>query len=106
MDTVVADSVGAGHLDSEPFVDPEELDRQTAAMLIQYAVRVVSDRTTEKYDLAVVATEDENLLRSLADLSRGGKAVLGVNSQILNGAPGLLHEKLSELANSDGGVKV
>ena len=106
MDTVVSDSMHAGQHSSNRAEDPAEVDRQTTDMLMRYAIRVVSHRTSERYDLAVVATEDGGLLQTIAEQGRGGKAVFGVDSKLLTGPRGDFHDKLTELANLDNGTKM
>jgi len=63
-----------------------------------YAERLVSYATLEKYDLAIIATEDDELVSHLTALAARGKAVQGVKSEHLVRTR-LLHEKLTEIAN-------
>ena len=63
-----------------------------------YAQRLVSFATRERYALAVIATENNELLTALADLAKKGKDVFGVKSQDLVRTR-LLHDKLTEIAN-------
>ena len=63
-----------------------------------YAQRLVSFATRERYALAVIATENEKLLTTLADLAKQGKDVFGVKYQDIVRTR-LLHNKLTEIAN-------
>jgi len=83
MDTVISDMM------------PES---PTEKQIGLYAQRLVSFATRERYALAVIATENDELLTNLADLAKQGKDVFGVRSQDLVRTR-LLHEKLTEIAN-------
>jgi hypothetical protein len=71
-----------------------EIEKQ----LSRYAERLVSFMTLENYDLAIIATEEDELVAHLAELAAGGKAVLGVKSEHL-ARTRILHDKLTEIAN-------
>lgn len=83
MDTVVSE------------LAPEaEMDKQLGV----YAERLVSYATRERYALAIVAAESDELLANLDELAKKGKDVFGVKSEHLRRTR-LLHDKLTEIAN-------
>ncbi len=97
MDTIVG-QLPALHLAQEAGPEsPDEEDEETDKRIVGYAARLVSRQTKEPYDLAIVATEDEELL---AELVQHRPAVLGVKSEYLTQSR-LLHDKLTEIANLD-----
>ena len=56
---------------------------ETEKKLSRYAERLVSFVTLENYDLAIIATEHDDLVANLAELAARGKAVFGVKSEHL-----------------------
>jgi hypothetical protein len=95
MDTVAGDPPDRGPQD--PAV---ARDKATDDRLIRYANRLISFATNENYDLAIIATEDEDLLSKVAELAKRGKRVLGLKSTDITGTR-LLHDKVMELVNRD-----
>ena len=71
-----------------------EIEKQ----LSRYAERLVSFMTLENYDLAIIATEEDELVAHLAEMAARGKAVLGVKCEHL-ARTRILHDKLTEIAN-------
>jgi hypothetical protein len=63
-----------------------------------YAERLVSFATRQQFELAIVATEDEELLEKLNEMISRGKAVFGIKGEDL-ARTRLLHDKLAEVAN-------
>jgi hypothetical protein len=95
MDTVAGDPP-----DRRPQGPAVAKDSATNDRVIRYAGRLVSFATNEKYDLAIVATEDEVLLSKLAEMTKRGKGVLGLKSTDITGTR-LLNDKLMELVNRE-----
>jgi hypothetical protein len=73
-------------------------EEQTDEKLLGYAERLVGFDTNERYDLAIVATEDEELLLKIDELAKAGKAVLGLKSAQLQ-TTRALHDRLSAVAS-------
>ena len=94
MDTVVGGS-------RKTSADAGETDEK----LILYASRLVSHGTLEKYDLVIVATDDEGLLLNVAKKAEGGKEMFGVKSEHITRTR-LLHDKLTEMANRGRANKI
>jgi hypothetical protein len=92
MDTVAGDPPAKG---PQGATFARDTDTQR---LILYAGRLISFATKEKYDLAIIATDDEGLLSKLAEMAKGGKGVLGLKSTDITGTQ-LLQDKLVELVN-------
>jgi hypothetical protein len=95
LDTVVGQLPG---LQAKQETGPEsfeEIESDTDEKLVGYAARLVGSRTQDRYDLAILASEDEELL---AELTHCGMAVLGLKSADLTQTH-LLHDKLTEIAN-------
>src|SRR5262249_9297755 len=67
---------------------------ETEKKISLYAHRLVSYVTLEKYDLAIIATENDHLIANLAELAARGKAVFGVKSEHLVRTR-LLHDKIT-----------
>jgi hypothetical protein len=95
MDTV-AGRVVAGK-PSEPEIDPNHLD----AMLVRYAGRMGAPETKENYDLVLVATGDNTIAKSLAQVDN----VYIVRPEDLK-APSGLRGRLAELINAGQPDKV
>ena len=100
MDTVVGEHGLGGHHQRAPGNEPT-----TRRTTITWATRLLVTRlawvtygTNERYDLSIVATEDEDLLAQLDAMAKAGKAVFGVGREHLSGTR-LVHDKLTELAN-------
>jgi hypothetical protein len=89
-------SVAAAGID--PLHAAHGADRPMNQVLVRYASRLVGLDTHEKYDLAIVATDNETLLGRLAEMAREGKSVLGVKSEQVTGSRYVL-DKIVELAN-------
>jgi hypothetical protein len=81
------------------------MEMDTERKLTLFGERLVSYVTLEKYDLCILATEDDGLLASLAEKSKSGSALLGVKSEHLNRTR-LLHDKITEIANWDRPGKI
>jgi hypothetical protein len=95
-------SAGSAELDREL----EQLaQHETDERICRYAARLVSYGPKERFDLAIVATEDEDLLKSIAKMAKEGKAIIGVKSSQLT-ATRILQDKLAEAANSAGNDKL
>jgi hypothetical protein len=95
MDTV-AGRVVAGH-PSVPEIDPNYLDE----MLVRYAGRMGAPQTKENYDLVLVATGDNTIAKSLAEVNN----VFIVGPEDLT-APSGLRARLAELVNAGRPDKV
>jgi hypothetical protein len=63
-----------------------------------YAERLVTYAARGQFDLAIVATENDELISKLDELAAEGKAVFGVKSEHMVRTR-LLHDKLTEVAN-------
>jgi hypothetical protein len=63
-----------------------------------YAERLVSYATREQFDLAIIATEDDELIAEVNEKAASGKRVFVVKSEHLSRTR-LLHDKLAEIAN-------
>jgi hypothetical protein len=94
LDTVVSEEERG----RRPAADPDEMQRQTADKIFRYALRVASTRSAEKYELVVVATEDEDLLQKIAEAGKQQNPILGINRQGLSGSR-VLQEGLTAVAN-------
>jgi hypothetical protein len=95
MDTVAGQVVaGKPH---EPEIDPNDLDE----MLVRYAGRMGAPQTKEHYDLVLVATGDNTIAESLAQVNN----VYLVGSEDLK-APSGLRGRLAELVNAGRPDKV
>jgi hypothetical protein len=81
------------------------LQRKVDEQLLGYAARLVAYGTRERYDLAVVATDDGNILRQIGALSQSGKAVFGITTAQLSQSR-TLQDKLSDLASLGRSHKV
>jgi hypothetical protein len=95
MDTVAGRAV-AGQ-PSVPEIDPNSLDE----MLVRYAGRMGAPQTKEHYDLVLVATGDNAIAESLAQVNN----VYIVGPEDLK-APGGLRGRLAELVNAGRPAKV
>jgi hypothetical protein len=97
MDTVVGEHGLSGQKLGAP---PGEAATgpDTGERIALYATRLVTYGTKERFDLAVVATEDPDLLARLAEIAGRGKAVVGLTSQQLSETR-QFHDRLTALAN-------
>jgi len=75
-----------------------EPNSETEKKISLYAERLVSYATREQYDLAIVATEHDELVALMTEMAARGKAVFGVKSEHLVRTR-RLHDKLAEVAN-------
>jgi hypothetical protein len=95
QDTIVGDRPA-------PSLSKVELDlamaNETDEQLLGYAERLI-EGGNERYDLAIVATEDKALLERIDQLAKAGKSILSVKNHELT-QTGLLVDKLSALANA------
>jgi hypothetical protein len=96
MDTVAGELPGGSAAGSAAAMDKAVDDK-----LLLYARRLVAAGTTERYDLAIVATEDNALLAEIEKLVTEGKSLLGVKAEHLT-AGRRLHDKVSQIASRDG----
>ena len=104
MDTVV----GSGEM--LELTTPEvaaEMEKEIDDKMLRYAARLVTHGKGELYDVAIIATEDDNLLQQIAQMSQGkdAKAILGIKSDSLTGSR-ILHDKLSEIASTGRAAKI
>ena len=96
LDSVVGQSPAGGRLGA--LAAGGQGRREGGENLVRYAVRLVSYGTKERYDLAVVATQDEHLLKTLADIAGRGQAVFGLKGEQLTGTR-VFHDKVAQVAN-------
>jgi hypothetical protein len=99
MDTVVGEHglpglLGAA-LDAEP---AGAAARKLREQVVGYAARLVKHSANDHFDLAIVASEDVDLLAQLSAMGGEGKPILGVTREHLSGTR-LVHDKLTWLAN-------
>jgi hypothetical protein len=105
------DSVVGGKRQSElaaPQLDAELeqlMEKETDGKILGYATRLVNPATKERYDLSIIATEDDDFLQRIAELGKQGKAVIGVSIENLTHSRNL-HDKLSELASLGRAMKI
>jgi hypothetical protein len=92
-------------LNMDTVVSNMGLEVETERKLALFAQRLVSYMTLEKYDLSIVASENDALISDLAEKAKLGRAVLGLKSEHLTRTR-LLHDKITEMANWDRSDKI
>jgi hypothetical protein len=100
LDTVAGEDQGGRFTDQQASANPPS-ERDIDEALLRYAIRLGSHETNERYDLAVLATDDEALLGKIATMAADGKPVFGITSANLT-TTRLLQDKLSQIASLDG----
>jgi hypothetical protein len=99
MDTVAGVFSPAGGADTDD--EPGETDER----IVRYAGRMVSPQTNDQYDLALVATADDKIARSLAQLTEEG-----LNAQVIRpddlADSQRLRDRLAEMVNEDRADKI
>src|SRR5262249_30898205 len=98
LDTVAGITVG-------PRTPLPGTTREINTMLFHYAHRLVDPHAIEKYHLAIVATEDEDLLRRLATMAPPGGEVLGIKGEQVASST-LLQDRLIDVLNADRAQKL